>query len=233
MTFHRPLLHAAICLASMGLLINEVCADMYVDRSIVTFEKGSQLKEDVKVTNSADENIYVQVEVLEVRNPGHADERRARVTDPSAMKLIATPDKLIIPPNGQKYVRIVNLQTANDEERIYRVNFKPIVAPLEDQTSQLRIVVAYQILTIVHPDSPDSILRANRTGKLIDFKNLGNTNVLLSDGIQCHPANHEQCEELTSKRLYAGNNWTLDLPFDAPVSFSIRGFDGIRKQVFP
>jgi P pilus assembly chaperone PapD len=193
MTFHRLLVHALICLASLCIPVNEVCADMYLDRSIVTFGKGSLLKEDVKVSNSADENIYVQVEVLEVQNPGNADELRTRVTDPSAMKLIATPNKLIIPPNGQKYVRIVNLQPANDEERIYRVNFKPIVAPLAEQTSQLRIVVAYQILTIVQPDRPDSLLRANRTGKSIDFENLGNTNVLISDVIQCHPTNNEQC----------------------------------------
>jgi len=206
---------------------------MYVDRSIVVFEKDAQQKEDIKVSNSSDENIYVQVEVLEVRKPGHPEEVRNKITDPSNMKLIATPNKLIIPPNGQKLVRIVNLENTNEEERIYRINITPIVAPLEDETSQLRIVVAYQILTIIQPDEPASDLKVNRTGKSINFQNLGNTNVLLSDGIQCNPAETSNCKELTSKRLYAGNLWTLDLPYDAPVSYSVRGFDGIKKQVFP
>jgi len=227
------IVYTLICLSSINLFIDEVRAEMFVDRSIVVFEKDAQPRVDVKVSNSGDENIYVQVDVLEVRNAGQVDELRTKITDPTKMKLIATPNKLIIPPNGQKLVRILNLQTANNEERIYRINVTPIVAPLEDETGQLRIVVAYQILTIIQPDSPDSVLQANRTGKSINFKNSGNTNVLLFDGRQCNPADGEQCEELTSRRLYAGNSWTLDLPFDAPVSFSVRGFDGIKSQVFP
>ncbi len=216
---------------SWVLVSSPATADMYVDRSIVIFEPGGQPREDVKVSNSDEENIYVQVDVLEVRNPGAPNEERVKVSDPKQLKLIATPNKLVIPPNSQKLVRIVNLQAQNSEERVYRINVTPIVAPLEEASSQLRIVVAYQILTIIQPDEPYTALSAVREGKTLNFANNGNSNVLLSDGTQCNPEDPTVCEELTSKRLYAGNQWVLDLPFDAPVTYSVRSFDGIKKQV--
>ncbi len=109
----------------------------------------------------------------------------------------------------------------------------PIVPPLEEEASQLRIVVAYQILTIVQPDEPESTLSVSRKGKVASFANRGNTNVLLSEGQQCNPVDENDCRELTSKRLYAGNTWELELPFDAPLTYSVRSFDGIKKEVFP
>lgn len=206
---------------------------MFVDRSIVVFDPDSQPKQDVKVRNTGTDNIYVQVDVLAVTRPGEEDEVREKISDPSQLKLIATPNKLVIPPGGQKLVRIVNLQDKNDLERIYRINVTPIVPPLDDENSQLRIVVAYQILTIILPDQPESSIEAIRAGKEITFTNQGNANILFSDGIQCAVDDPNNCSELTTKRLYAGNKWTLTLPFDAPVSFSVRDFEGIKKQVFP
>jgi len=220
------------CALSLVILLtcNLANADMFVDRSIVIFDAESKPREDVKVSNSGDENIYVQVEVLEVLNPGTKEEERIRVTDPSKLKLIATPNKLVIPPGGQKLIRIVNLAGQDSEEHVYRINVTPILAPLEDDTSQLRIVVAYQILTIVQAKKPSASLNVERKGKTITFHNQGNTNLLLADGRQCDQDN--QCQDLTSKRLYAGNTWVLSLPLNAPVTYSIRSFDGIKKEVY-
>ncbi|MDZ7685203.1 MAG: hypothetical protein U5O39_09585 [Gammaproteobacteria bacterium] len=147
--------------------------------------------------------------------------------------MLATPSKLIIPAGSRKLVRIVNLQTSNERERVYRINVTPIVPPLEEEKSQLRIVVAYQILTIVQPDVPDTNLSVTRDGTTITFENDGNSNVLLSDGRQCRAEAEEECQELASRRLYAGNTWELSLPFDAPVRYSVRTYDGIRQEVFP
>lgn len=207
--------------------------DMYVDRSIVIFEPGGQPRQDVKVSNTGDDTLYIQVDVMRVENAGTDNEKRVKITDPRELKLLATPSKLIIPAGGQKLVRIVNLQEKNDAERVYRINVTPIVPPLQDKTSQLRIVVAYQILAIVQPDHPQSTLSATRDGKKISFSNSGNTNILLSEGKQCNPDNKEECKDLASRRLYAGNTWLLDLPYDAPVTFSVRSFDGVKTQVFP
>jgi P pilus assembly chaperone PapD len=208
-------------------------ADMFVDRSIVIFESGGQPREDVKVTNNGEDVMYVEVEVLAVRNPGAENEERVKISDPNELKLLATPSKLILPAGGQKLIRIVNLQARNDTERVYRINVTPIVPPLEEETSQLRIVVAYQILTIVQPDDPSTELVTKRSGTAISFENTGNSNILLSEGKQCHPDNQDQCQELGSQRLYAGNTWVQELTWDAPVTYSVRTFDGIKTEVFP
>lgn len=227
MKFRHLIASVLICWAQTSI------ADMYVDRSIVIFEAGTQPRQDVKVSNSGDEVMYVKVDVLTVENPGSDDEARVEVSDPKQLKLLATPNRLIIPPGGQRLIRIVNLQPNNDSERVYRINVTPIVAPLEEETSQLRIVVAYQILTIVQPDEPTANLIANRNGKSISFTNTGNTNVLLSEGKQCQPNSVDECQELASRRLYAGNSWQQELPYDGPVSYSVRSFDGIKQEVYP
>ncbi|MEX2489800.1 MAG: fimbria/pilus periplasmic chaperone [Pseudomonadales bacterium] len=223
-----------VVLSVIGLLATfNVGADMYVDRSIVIFEPDSEARQDVKVSNTGDDVLYVQVEVFKVENPGEENEERIKVDNPEDLKLIATPNKLIVPEGGQKLIRIVNLVSQNDEERVYRINVTPVVAPLEEETSQLRVVVAYQILTIVQPDNPTTELEVERDGQQITFQNNGNSNILLSDGRQCQSESQENCRELSSRRLYAGNSWTLDLPYDTPVAYSVRTYDGIKKQIFP
>lgn len=223
----RTLLCFALLSASASAL-----ADMYVDRSIVIFKPGSQPRKDVKVTNTGNHVMYVEVTVLKVEHPGQPDEKRVKVEDPMKLKLLATPSKLVIPAGGQRLVRIVNLQQNNPTERIYRINVTPIVPPLQEKKSQLRIVVAYQILTIVQPNHPHSHLEAHRNGTSISFSNSGNTNVLLSKGKQCDPHNQKSCKDLPSRRLYAGNHWTEQLPYDAPVTYEVRTFNGDKTQVF-
>lgn len=215
-----------ICLFSSNLY-----AEMYVDRSIVIFETGGSQREDVKVSNTGDEVIYIQVEVFSVLNPGTPEEERVKVTDPKELKLIATPNKMVIPAGGQKLIRIVNLETNNTTERVHRINVTPIVAPLSEETSQLRIIVAYQILTIIQPISPQAELLATRSGNVVKFENHGSSNILLTEGSQCKPNDATECEDLPSRRLYAGNTWELGLPYDAPLAYSVRTFDGIRKQI--
>lgn len=215
------------------LLTNVVSADMFVDRSIVTFESGEKPRKDVRVSNNGEEIMYVQVEAFVVKDAGSENEERVKINNPQEHKFVASPNKLVIPPGGHKLVRILNLDPKSTHERIYRINVTPIVPPLAEETSQLRIVVAYQILAIVQPAEPHSKLEVTRTGKKISFSNTGNTNVLLSDGQQCAPSGVGDCEELTSQRIYAGNSWDLDLPYDGPVSFSVRSFDGIKNEVFP
>lgn len=228
-----PLIIAVLVLVSIVPSPN-VSADMYVDRSIVIFPPDSSPHQDVKVTNSDKEIMYIQVDVLKVVNPGAANEERIKVTNPKELKLLATPNKLALPPGGQQLIRIVNMERGKtNEEGVYRINVTPIVAPLAKDVSQLRIVVAYQILTIVQPSLPTSGLVATRKGKSIIFSNKGNSNVLLNEGKQCNLSSADQCESLESHRLYAGNNWELKLPYDAPVSYSVRSFDGIKTQIFP
>ncbi|MDZ7685202.1 MAG: hypothetical protein U5O39_09580 [Gammaproteobacteria bacterium] len=55
-------------------------AEMYVDRSIVIFEPGEQPREDVEVSNTGDDVMYVQVEVLKVETRERLTRNASRST---------------------------------------------------------------------------------------------------------------------------------------------------------
>lgn len=211
------------------LLPGFACAEIFVDRAIVRMSADQPPREDVKVINNGDTEGYVQVDVYEVRNPGKDNEERVKVTDPNSVKLIASPNKLAIPPGGQKLVRIVNLDPSSTEERIYRINVTPVLAPLqEDSGSVVRVVVAYQILVIVDPAQPREELNIQRSGYRLTVANSGNTNVLISDGRQCDAASGH-CVDIAAHRVYPGNRWETDLVFDSPVTLKLTSFNGVRE----
>ena len=59
MRFFRSLIVAICCIAPAMS-----SADMYVDKSIVTFTPGSQPRQDIRVSNSSEDVMYVQVDAF-------------------------------------------------------------------------------------------------------------------------------------------------------------------------
>lgn len=200
-------------------------ASMLIDRSILTFEAGSPSRQDVTVTNPTEDTMFLEVEVLQVTDPGTDDERREVVRDPASIGLIAAPRRLAIPAGGRRLVRLVNLDGHGDTERVYRVNITPIQPPAEageERQIGLRIVVAYQLLIFVAPETARSGLEARREGNQLHLHNTGNVNVLLGDGRQCRGGlEGSDCESVTGRRLYPGNQTVLELPMDEAVSFQV------------
>ncbi|MGH1469965.1 MAG: fimbrial biogenesis chaperone [Cellvibrionaceae bacterium] len=212
----------------IGLPLSSV-ADIFVDRAIVRMSADQTPREDIKVINNGSDVGYVQIEVFEVRNPGSDKEERVKITDPDQLKLIVSPSKLMIPANSQKLVRIVNLDPGSSDERIYRINVTPVLAPLEeDNGSVVRVVVAYQLLIIIDPAEPKETLNIVRNGKKLTIENNGNTNVLLNDGKQCNNEGNN-CFDIAAHRVYPGNTWSIDLEKDAPATFKLTSFNGIRE----
>jgi len=216
--------------AALLLLATPVWADIFVDRAIVRMEAGQSPREDVKVINNGSETGYVQIDVFEVHNPGTPEEERLKIPVPETMKLIASPSKLMSPANSQKMVRIVNLEPGSAEERIYRINVTPVLAPLEEsESSVVRVVVAYQLLVIVDPAQPEEKVDIVRSGYRLTITNNGNTNVLFSDGKQCAADDENDCVEIAAHRVYPGRTWQTDLEKDQPVVFKLTSYKGIRE----
>ena len=144
--------------------------------------------------NQDAENLYRAVEVFEVRNPGTDQEERVTATAPSMSMLVATPNRLIVPPQGRKTIRLVNREVT-DEERIYRVSVTPKLPPLQNpEKTVIRVILAHQLLVIVQPRQPVQNLQVTREDLALSFKNLGNTNVLISEGEQCDSAGNNCVE---------------------------------------
>ncbi|MBT5685792.1 MAG: hypothetical protein HOJ11_12365, partial [Gammaproteobacteria bacterium] len=157
--------------------------------------------------------------------------------------LLVTPNKLLIEPSGSAIVRMLNMAEPDINEVYYRINFTPIQKPIEferqegeelEQSQMLvSIALAYQALVIVPPLEPKALPRFTRTGKTVVFTNPGNSFYLLRDGVQCSPDDPDDCVDLTSKRVYPGNEYVVELPFDGPAQYVARVFDGSKVISVP
>ncbi len=208
------------CVSLLVLIATAAQADMSLDRSILVFDRGNAPRQDVEITNSSAENLYLETEILLVSQPGTEEETREQVLDPDDIELLVTPARLIVPPGARRLLRVVHLGEPPDVDRIYRVNVRPVVGPVEAEATAIKVIVAYQLLIIVRPDNPKPDLLWQRDGRQIAFSNRGNSNILLFNGVQCPPVGGDCIDLNTARRLYAGNDWSIELPFDAPVEFT-------------
>jgi P pilus assembly chaperone PapD len=210
-------------------------AEMVLDRSILVFDGDDGGRQDVEVTNTGADNLYLDTEILRVTDPGTDQETRAEVEDPGAAGLLVTPARMVVPPGGRRLVRVVAMDEPGETDGIYRVNLLPVVPPQTAETTAVKVVVAYQLLVILRPRDAQPDLVWTREGDRIRFRNQGNTNVLLYNGSQC-PAGvepgSEDCVDIgVARRLYAGNEWELELPLSAPVEFTTTvGKRNVRRR---
>jgi P pilus assembly chaperone PapD len=218
----------------LGLLAKTstvLAAGIILDRSVIDFISTEPPRHDVTVINQGDDIAYVKVEVLEVLNPGTEKEERNIITNPEQIQFVASPSKLAIPPGGRKQVRLVNLSPPG-KEKIFRVNFTPVLPPLEEKTEGLGVtfVVAYQVLVLIHPAQPTENLVIKRAPNSISFHNKGNTYALISNVRQCDKEGENCQDDLGSKRLYVDNKMMIPIPYtDTPVTYKLTNFKGSRE----
>ena len=225
-TFNRTSL-TLILLCAAGI----AQAGILLDKSIIEFTADEAPRKDIWVINDGSDNAYVKIQVLAVNKPGTEQETREEITDPDQISFVASPSKLVIPPKGRKLVRLVNLAPPGPE-RVYRINFTPVLPPLqEEEGATVRVVIAYQVLALIYPASPTEQLEIDRKGQSLTFRNKGNSYVLMGAGTQCDSA-AQNCEDLPARRLYAGNEWQITLPFaNTEVNYSLSNFKGTRKEI--
>ena len=194
--------------------------NMQLSNVIFHFEPGETTRQDVEVYNAGDKPLYVEVTPTVVIAPGEANEDRRPIADPRADGLLVTPNKLIVPPGGTKAVRLVKMGNT-PHERVYRVAFKPVVSGVQAEQSGLKIMIGYEVLAIVYPNNKKPELVFERTGQALTVRNVGNTNVLLREGMQCATEKMlpEECTSVTGRRMYPGNVWQVALPNPWPVTF--------------
>lgn len=227
----KSIIKISLILGLVAQASGALAAGIILDRSIIDFSATEPPRHDVTVINQGDDIAYVKVEVLEVLNPGTDKEERNIVTNPQQIQFVASPSKLAIPPGGRKQVRLVNLAPFG-EEKIFRVNFTPVLPPLEEKTEGLgvKFVVAYQVLVLIHPDKPTENLLVKRGPDSISFDNQGNAYALITNVRQCDKAGKNCRDDLGSKRLYAGNKMQIPLPYtDTPVTYKLTNFRGSRE----
>lgn len=226
---------AAVVIVLLGcwpvLAVTPANAGMTLDKVIVDFGPKAPSRDDIEITNSGDEILYVSVEPAEIIEPGEASERRVTTPDPRALGLLVSPNRLALGPGERKILRFSLLDRPVGGDRIYRVAIKPVVGELTATRSALKVLVGYDVLVIARPADARPLLTASRDGGALLIRNLGNTNALLFGGRQCDDAQAD-CVELPSMRMYAGNAWQLDLPRDGPVQYLVEAGSGTTVETF-
>lgn len=218
---------------------DDLYAALMVNRSIITYDNPAVNREDVVIINTNEnENLYIQVDPFEVINAGNTDQELVALDITDNPEFLVTPNRLVVAPGGRSLVRFLNLLPPGEVERVYRVNLTPITPPVEleaptgEVRSRLEVVVAYQVLVIVLPAAPRPVVNMSRDRNLAAFTNAGNSNYLLTDGMQCNPEDPRECEALEDRRIYPGNNWQLTLPFDGPFTYTVRTQTGLTSEYF-
>jgi hypothetical protein len=209
----------------MTIFAKAVFAGILVTPTIINFVPGDLPRQDLIVINQGPHTAYVNVVPHVILNPGTKSEQRVVIHNPEISGILVAPSKLIIPPKQNAMVRI--MQTVQDikEDKVYRISFIPVphqLLPGDEQVDRpkagVRIVFGYGVLVMMRPNDMHYKLIANRIGKLLDIKNTGNTNVVITAGEQCIDPKH--CFKLNPHRMYAGNDWQVQLKYALPVKLS-------------
>ncbi|MFK7994154.1 MAG: molecular chaperone [Granulosicoccus sp.] len=192
-------------------------AQISVSRSVVEFSRTEKVQ-DVEVYNGGDHKVYLDMTAAEIINPESENAQRVELTDPRSAPLLVTPRQLLVPAGERRRLRIVLREQAVEKDRVFRLAVKPYSGSVnidgagdDKKSSAIKVLVGYDLLLVSRPPQLNADVAVNRTARSIEFRNTGNTNVLLRKIEQCDDQG-EQCVELPPNRLYAGESYTLDLP---------------------
>lgn len=180
-----------------------------------------------KVYNSGDSTAFVRVDILEIRLDGKGGEQELvpQKLDGDALnknRLIATPQRMIIPPSEFQSVRLLWPGT-REKERYYRVRFTP-VAPdkkndfglteqqLNEYKSSIKagvnILTGYGSILYVMPDNAVFNTVVTNSSGSVSITNSGNATVVIDDVRQCSEKNNE-CSSPTRAFVIPGRNFVI------------------------
>lgn len=194
-------------------------AQLSINKLWVEFERGALPRTDLVIRNDSKDRYYITVKAFEIVEPGTEKEARVELADPEQLGLLVTPNRLVLEPGAARSVRLVSLNHGLTRDRVYRVLVTPqigsiegVARPKQDESAlAVKLLAAYDVLVLARPEDPQPKIEATRTPGELTLRNVGNSNVLLSDGKVCpsedarSPGDGDACKTLESVRLYPGN----------------------------
>lgn len=210
-------------------------AQVSVDRAVFSFAAKGDPVEDVTVTNSGSDALFVTVVPERILNAGTDKEERVATEE-----LIASPRRFSLSAGGQRSVRFVSRIKAGSDEHVFRIKLLPQTESFEKQVAQggkqtmLKVLFSVGMLVFVNPLEPSVQLSWERKGDELVFNNKGNVNILLEEGTACLPdTSASECLKLPANRLYPGQSWTVPASARAVVSFRRQSIEGYETIVSP
>lgn len=206
-------------------------AEMVLSQVIVDMKPGARPVQDIEVYNDGPEKLFVAVVPVRIKDPGLSSEARDSEPDPSALGLLVSPQRLVLEPNQRRVVRVAAIGERGPTDKVFRVAIKPVAGELSASATALKVLIGYDALVLVRPDTITGAVTAARQGRRMTFHNGSNTAQEIYDGKQCRAG--QPCMSLPAKRIYAGADWSIELPEDAPAEFTVSDGTRSRRAVFP
>ena len=221
---------AAFWLVAVGLSV-PADAELVLSDLVVELQAGKNSRKDIELWNNSDGRSYVEISPAEIVNPGKANESRRQALDPEQLGLLVSPNRMILEPGQHKVIRVAAIAAPGDRDRVYRITVKPVVGDVSGEHTGLKLLIGYDVLTIVRPANPNPKIVGLRDGRTALIRNEGNASAELINGKQCNSAGG-QCVVLPGKRLYAGAEWRLPLEGEGLVEFSVKVSDRVSTIRF-
>ncbi|MEL6693047.1 MAG: hypothetical protein AAFQ12_08425 [Pseudomonadota bacterium] len=220
-----------IALAYFVLGSGHATGQLSVDPAIVMFEESQDTRKDIKIRNTGTRVQYLNISAARIIEPGIYPETYFESPDPEQVGLLVAPRRIALQPNEERVVRVILLENVQENDKAWRVHIEPTIGDVQADKSVAITLLAFKALIIARPEYPTADLVGERNGRKLTLVNRGNSNLVLSDGQQC-PADNTPCQPVRGKRLWPGLEWTTELPIDAPVTFSARGFGEAQTVEF-
>ena len=205
-------------------------AELRLSELVVELRAGKHIREDLEIWNDSPDRAFVAIEPREIIRPGSDSQASHQDPDPERLGILVSPSRLILEPGQRRLLRIAAIAESAERERIFRVTVRPIVGALQSEPSGIKILVGYDVLVLVRPNTANVIVGATRDGRTLTLVNRGNVSVELVEGRQCPSPSH--CSDLPGKRLYPGASWTTLLPADGPAQYLLKSPTGAERRTF-
>jgi P pilus assembly chaperone PapD len=215
-----PLPWLTMVAAALMIPASPARAELVLSQLVVELGTPGQQRSDIEIWNNSEERAYVSVEPSEIVDPGTPAELRRSEADPEKRGLLVSPTRMILEPGQRRQMRFAPVGPREDRERVYRVTVKPVAGPLSAAETGLKLLIGYDVLVLLRPADLRQNLVARRVDGRLTFRNEGNASLELIDGRQC-VAGKTNCTPLPGKRLYAGAEWSQELPSTAPVDYTV------------
>lgn len=192
-----------------------------------------------KVYNSGDSTAFVRVDILEIRIDGNGKEQelipqKVDVDGLNKQRLIATPQRMIVPPSGFQTLRLL-WPGSRDKERYYRVRFTPVEPDKENDfglsekqiqeyknsvKAGVNILTGYGSIMYIMPESPVFNTGIENKGDSVRISNAGNATIVIN-GIKHCRKNKDDCSESTRSFVIPGRDFFIKKKEGMSIVFQV------------
>ncbi len=217
--------------AAIALSAAPALAAIEVSPAIVILEPKASQEAVVTVTNAGNKITYVTTQPREVMARGETDEKLRVDPNPTTLGILSTPAKLVLEKGERRVVRVVAVNPAGTDDRVWRVKIAPAAGKIKAGQSGVAFLIGYDVLVIQRAANASVLISGQRIGNKLTLTNAGNSFGMISEIRHC-PATGECVKLKDTKRLYGKSSWSVDLPQDGgTVEVNIDGINNKRETL--